>query len=429
MTRMISKAITLLLLLLTASAAVAAESASDTHHRAGIKAFSAEDYLKAAEELDASLKLHPDAKTALYLGNAYLKLGQLGKAKAALERALQIDPDNPRRDGIVKLIQGIESRNVGVVQISSTPPGATIYVQENEAKPRGKAPIELSLSPGTHRLIGELEGFASTTAEVTVQFGESTKLELVMRARDCELALTATPPGGRAAVDSAEAVLLPAKVRVVHGEHKVTFAAAGFRTQVLPVTCDGTAPLKLNAALAALPPPQPVVQTGIALGANVPDAALFIDEKPLAIGKTAELPAGLHTLRASAAGYRPLSQSLQISDSEILRGEVQLRRRTWHALGAAIALTALAITAESVALVAHSQAGGDVPDSAAYHTHQSTEVAMHVTAGVLAAGAIVGYVLEFTLGHSSVALRDRQRPARVGTTLRLGSTLMLAGQF
>lgn len=66
MTRMISKAITLLLLLLTASAAVAAESASDTHHRAGIKAFSAEDYLKAAEELDASLKLHPDAKTALY---------------------------------------------------------------------------------------------------------------------------------------------------------------------------------------------------------------------------------------------------------------------------------------------------------------------------------------------------------------------------
>lgn len=426
---MISKTVTLFLLLLTASTAVAAESASDTHHRAGIKAFAAEDYLKAAEELDVSLKLHPDAKTALYLGNAYLKLGQLGKAKAALERALQIDPDNQHRDGIVKLIQGIESRNVGVVQISSTPPGATIYVQENEAKPRGKAPIELSLPPGTHRLIGELEGFASTTAEVKVQFGESTKLELVMRARECELELTGTPPGGRATVDNAEAVLLPAKVHVVRGEHKVTFAAAGFHSQVLPINCEGTAPLKLNAALAALPPPPPVVQTGIALGANVPDAALFIDEKPLAVGKTAMLPAGVHNLRASAAGYRPLSQSLQINEGEVLRGQVQLERRTWHALGAAIALTALAITAESVALVAGAQAGNDVPDSAAYHTHQSTEVAMHVTAGVLAAGAIVGYVLEFTLGHSSVSLRDRQRPARAGTALRLGSTLMLAGQF
>lgn len=428
MTRMLSKTITLLLLLLTASTAVAAESASDTHHKAGIKAFAAEDYLKAAEELDASLKLHPDAKTALYLGNAYLKLGQLGKAKAALERALQIDPDNPRHDGIVKLIQGIESRNVGVVQISSTPPGATIYVQENEAKPRGKAPIELSLSPGTHRLIGELEGFASTTAEVTVQFGESTKLELVMRARECELVLTATPPGGRATVDSAEAVLLPAKLRVVSGAHKVTFAAAGFRSQVLPVNCEGTA-LKLNAELAVLPPPPPVVQTGIALGSNVPDAVLAIDAQPLVIGKMTALPAGLHNLRASAPGYRPLSQSLQLTEGEILRGDVQLSRRTWHALGAAIALTALAVTAESVALVAGSQAGSDAPDSAAYHTHQSTAVAMHVTAGVLAAGAVVGYVLEFTLGHSSVSLRNQQRPARVSTALRVGSTLMLTGQF
>ena len=429
---MISKTITLLLLLLTASTAstaAAAESASDTHHKAGIKAFTAEDYLKAAEELDVSLKLHPDAKTALYLGNAYLKLGQLGKAKAALERALQIDPDNPRRDGIVKLIQGIESRNVGVVIISSTPPGATIYVQENDAKPRGKAPIDLSLSPGTHRIIGELEGFESTTGEVTVQFGESTKLELVMRARECELVLTGTPPGSRATVDSAEAVLLPAKVRVVRGAHKVTFAAAGFRSQVLPVTCEGTAALKLNAELAALPPPQPVVQTGIALGANVPDAVVAIDDQPIVIGKMTALPAGLHNLRASAAGYRPLSQSFQLTEGELLRGDVQLSRRTWHALGSAIALTALAITAESVALVAHSQAESDVPDSAAYHTHQSTEVAMHVTAGVLAAGAIVGYVLEFTLGHSSVALRPQQRPTRVSTALRLGSTLMLAGQF
>lgn len=419
----------LLLLLLTASTAMAAESSSDTHHKAGMKAFAAEDYLKAAEELDASLKLHPDAKTALYLGNAYLKLGQLGKAKEALERAVQIDPANPHRDGILKLVQGIESRNVGVVQITSTPPGATIYVEEKDAKPRGKAPIELSLSPGTHRLIGELEGFESTSAQVTVLFGETTKLELVMGARGCELALTATPPGSRAAVDSTEAVVLPAKVNIGRGEHKVTFAAAGFRTQELPVRCEGTAPLKLNAELTALPPPEKVVQTGLALGVNVPDAAIAIDDQPIAIGKIVPLPAGSHRLRASAAGYRPLTASLQLGEGELLRGDVQLSRRTWHALGSAIALTALAITAESLALVAHAQSGADIPDGPAYRTHQSTEIAMHVTAGILAAGAIVGYVLEFTLGHSTLSLRDRQRPARVSTALRLGSTLMLTGQF
>lgn len=422
-------ALLLLLLLPVASTAAASEVSSDPHHKAGLKAFAAEDYLKAAEELDTSLRLHPDAKTALYLGNAYLKLGQLGKAKAALERALQIDPENPRHDGIIKLIQSIETRNVGVIEIKSTPPGATISVEEKDSKPRGKAPLELSLPPGTHRIIADAEGYEQTSAEVTVQFGETTNLELKLHVRECELALAATPPGTRATIDGGEAVLAPAKVRITRGEHRVSFAAAGYKTQVLPVNCEGKAPLSLNAALSDLPPPAPAVQTGVALGTNARGTVLTIDEKPLAIGLPVALPAGPYRLRASAPGYRTLLAPLQLVDGEILHGDVVLERRNWYGLGAAIALTALAITAESVALAAHFQAESDVPDSPAYHTHQSTEVAMHVTAGGLAVGAIIGYVLEFTLNRSTLIVRNKQRTARVGTAWRLGSTLALTGEF
>lgn len=411
-----------------ASPAAAAGGSHESHQRAGLKAFAAEDYLKAAEELAASMQIRPDPKAALYLGNAYLKLGQLGKAKEALELVLRIDPTNPRREGILKLVQSIEQRNVGVIKITSTPAGATVYVQERSTPPRGKTPLELSLSPGTHRLIAELEGYEPASAEVKVQFGETTPLELPLRGLGCELALTATPAGSRASIDGQEAVGLPAKVRIGAGEHRVAFSGAGLRTQELPVRCAGATPVALRAALVALPPTVPVIRTGIEVGVSVPGAELSVDDQRVVAGTAIALPPGPHLLRARAVGHRPLREQVALSADQLLRADVRLAPRTWHALGAAIALTALAITAESVALTAHFQADNELPDSPSYRAHRSTEVALHITAGGLAAGAIVGYVLEFTLGRSSVVLRDK-RTSRIGAVLRPGGPLLLSGQF
>ena len=80
----------------------------------------------SSEELTAWLASAPSAKAALYLGNAYLKLGQLDKAKAALERALELDPKSRKRDAIRKLIKGIDERIVGVVDTQAIPPGTQV---------------------------------------------------------------------------------------------------------------------------------------------------------------------------------------------------------------------------------------------------------------------------------------------------------------
>lgn len=430
---MISKTTALPLLALAlacafASPGEAAEGSPAAHQKAGYKAFAAENYFKAAEELAVAIQLRPDAKAALYLGNAYLKLGQLGKAKEALELVLQLDPADPRRDGILKLIQSIEQRNVGVVKITSTPAGATVYVHEKSTHPRGKTPLDLSLPPGTHRVIAELEGHEAASAEVKVQFAEKTALELPLRPLGCELSLAATPAGSRAAVDGQESVAVPAKVRIGPGDHRVVFSGQGLRTQELPVRCPGASPLTLSAALVALPPPPPVIRTGIEVGASVPAAELSIDDQRIAAGKPIPLPAGPHHLRARATGYRPLSQQVSLVEDQVLRADVRLVRPTWQALGSAVALTALAITAESAALAAHYQAASEIPDGPAYRAHRSTEVALHITAGGLAVGAIVGYVLEFTLARSSVVLRDK-RTSRIGAVLRPGGPLGLIGQF
>ena len=406
----------------------AAGSHPDAHFEAGLKAFTAQDYLKAAEAFEQSLQIHPTAKAALYLGNAYLQLGQLGKAKEALERVLQIDPATNRRELIVKLVQGIASRNVGVINISSTPAGATIYLDEKDARGRGKAPIELSLPPGKHRVIAELEGYESAAQEVTVNFGETTELALALRAVGCDLALSATP-GGRAAVDGAAAVAVPATVRVAPGDHHVVFSAAGFQNQELPLRCLA-APLALSAVLVAVPAERTVArQTGVEVAVNVPNATLALDGAPLTTGKLLALAAGEHRLQARAPGYRPLSTQLTLREGEVLQAEVHLMRPTWHALGAAVTLTALAVTAEVLALVAHSQAAAESPESPAYGSHRDTALGLHIVAGTMAAGAIVGYALEFALVRSSLRQRAERTPRLGVAPLPYGGTLMLAGRF
>ncbi len=239
------------------SLAALAAGGTDPHYLAGVKAYGEDDHLKAAEELNTSLNERPNAKTALYLGNAYLKLGQLGKAREALELAYKLDPKSKKRTAIRKLIETIDARNVGVLRIVSSPPGATIRV-DAETGGRGKTPMELSLSPGRYRLLAELDGHDPGSREdLLVELGETADVEFVLRALACDLSLAATPPTTQASIDGTPPVALPTKVSIAAGEHKIVFSADAFEPKEQTVTCDGHTPLALELTLKELRPPAP----------------------------------------------------------------------------------------------------------------------------------------------------------------------------
>lgn len=236
---MLVRATALLLLLAATGVTARAAIPPDAHYEAGMKAFEADDFSTAATELAASMKVRPDAKTALYLGNAYLKLEKLSKAKESFQQVLQIDPKTPKRNSIMMLIKNIDSRNVGTVKITSNPTGATVYLYDQPNRARGKTPLKLTLPEGTHRMIAKLKTYEAASKEVKLAFGETTSVNFGLRPTVCELTLTATPPGSQADVDSTGAVKVPAKVRVAQGEHYVTFSAKGYQSQGMSVSCEG----------------------------------------------------------------------------------------------------------------------------------------------------------------------------------------------
>lgn len=295
-------------LLLSVAPATAQEV--DTHYAAGVAAFAAGDYPTTITEMNASIAAHPNSKAALYLGNACLKLGQLGAAKAALKRALQLDPNNPKRDAIARLIKGIEHQDAAKVTITSTPPGATVYLgSEDPGAAFGKTPNELALTPGAHTLFVGLEGYETEKRDHEFTSGEKVTLEFALRTKGCDVSLSAEPPGARASIDGGEPLALPVSTRVGVAAHTVVFKADGYESSELPLACDGTKPVTLAAKLVRIVPVGRVkVQapggTVVAIDGKV------ISAEQIAAGLT--LSAGRHEVTFTAAGKPPYKKVIEV---------------------------------------------------------------------------------------------------------------------
>lgn len=306
------------------TSARATAQAADAHYQDGVAAFAAGDYAKCIAEMNASMADKPGAKAALYLGNAHLKLGQLGLAKTSLERALELDPKTPKREALLKLIKGIEAAQTAKVRVTSDPPGAKVYVDaETEDAVLGKTPLELKLIPGSHDVYVVLEGHETEKRVREFKTGEKVVLEVPLKKKACELVLSAEPAGARASVDGGEPVALPAKVSVGLGPHGVAFTAAGFTPQGIAVDCDTSKEIPLSPKLAPV--------TGRLKSVAPAGLAITVDGKPvtaaaLAAGLT--LPPGTHEIVFSGGGRPTTRKTVVVAASEEVAVEAPATRET-----------------------------------------------------------------------------------------------------
>jgi hypothetical protein len=281
----------------------------DEHYNAGVAAFAAGDYAKTITEMNASIDAHPNSKAALYLGNAYLKLGQLVPAKAALQRAVQLDPANPKRPTILKLIKAIEKLNAAKVTVTSTPPGATIYLGTVDPGALvGTTPHEVDLAPGPHDFIVVLEGYETEKRTQDFKAGEAITVDFPLRASGCDVALTAEPASARASIDGGEPLALPVTKRVLVGDHKVAFSAEGFEPKELPLTCERK-PVALEAKLA------PVVLVGRVKLRAPPTTVVAIDGRILSTQEVASgvaLPVGRHVVTFTTGQSPPVTRIVDV---------------------------------------------------------------------------------------------------------------------
>ena len=137
--------------------------------------------------LQRSLEAYVDSlrivrsRNALF--NAAIVLGELGRNDESFNyfgEYLRIEelPAGDREDA-TRRRDALRSE-VAVLQVTTDPEGASLWIDRKDLAPRGRTPIELALPPGEHRTFIERDGYTSVERTQKAVTGETTVMELAL---------------------------------------------------------------------------------------------------------------------------------------------------------------------------------------------------------------------------------------------------------
>lgn len=148
----------------------------------GQKAFADGDYSAALKALDAAALEGADLeKVQLLRAQCFAAQQDFGRAEEAFALALEANPEaslDPARvdPSVVKVLDGLRQRTRGTVKVTSTPPGAQVFVDGKES---GVAPVDVVTGIGRHKVEAKWPGGATAPGEVLVRGRRETYLVLV----------------------------------------------------------------------------------------------------------------------------------------------------------------------------------------------------------------------------------------------------------
>jgi len=137
--------------------------------------------------LQRSLEAYVDSlrivrsRNALF--NAAIVLGELGRN----DESFNYFGEYLRIEGLASADREEATRRrdelrseVAVLQVTTEPEGALLWVDRKDLAPRGETPIELALPPGEHSTFIEKDGYTSVERTQKAVQGETTVMELVL---------------------------------------------------------------------------------------------------------------------------------------------------------------------------------------------------------------------------------------------------------
>jgi hypothetical protein len=166
---------------------------------AGKKAYDKGDYTAAFDGFREANDKIPAPITSYYMASSLDRQGKTEEALKAYETLLG-DPeiaklDEDKRQDAQMRLGDLKAKLMGVVNLTTTPPGAMVTV-DGEAQV-GETPMELKLKPGAHKIAVTASGFQPKELELTVGGGEKRDESVTLDQKSqapAEAAPAAPPP-------------------------------------------------------------------------------------------------------------------------------------------------------------------------------------------------------------------------------------------
>lgn len=286
---------------------------AEADFRMAVARFQAGDYEGALAWFMASNRLAPNPNVQFNVARTFDALNRLPEAHRWYVEALAGATTDTQRAEIRQSLDRLESR-VAIVEVTTNPPGATIYLDRRELGSIGTSPARVAVPAGARRILLEMPGYESVTpVEVSAAVGRVANVDVALR-RIVGLVRVAADEGTEILVDRDDgepACLAPCELALEPGIHTIRGRRAGLRFDPVPVRVEANTTADVRAS--------GVARTGsLVVTTDERDATVEIDG--VAVGFTpAVLPQvgiGERHLRISLEGYEPIERDVTIVEGE-----------------------------------------------------------------------------------------------------------------
>ncbi|WP_437940447.1 TonB-dependent receptor domain-containing protein [Sorangium sp. So ce341] len=285
---------------------------ADLHFELGRDSYKKGQFRAALEHFLASNRLVPNRNVVFNIALTYEELGRFADAHRYYDDALAGETDPEIIAEVRAALERIAPR-VAALQIVTSPPGATIYVDRKDLGARGTAPRRLALAEGRYRILVELGGYEPVAVEDTaVKLGQTKEVLIVLR-RIVGTVRVDVRGASEAAVHvdnegAPPACAAPCDLDLPPGRHVLYFSRAGYQAAPQPLTVAAHETVPITATLSPL--------TGsILVRASEPDALVEIDGRPMGFTPSViqGVPVGRRRVRVSLRGFAPVERTIEVA--------------------------------------------------------------------------------------------------------------------
>lgn len=298
------------------------------HFNRGTAFFKQGRHEEALKELMQAYVLDPNPLLVYNIARVHEERGDLHNALKYFKNYLTISPKAKNRRAVKKKIRQLKKalKNMpkqGFLSVKTDPPGATVKVN---GRLMGQTPVTSArLAAGRYKVEILLDRYQAYRADVVLQGGNSTNMNVLMVDLPSSVLITTTPPGAMATLLAPRRQPLgqcPCVVNLSSGRYKVRVEMQGHRAREFDFVKQPHEQLKVPVSLV------PDQTSGkLLVGANVPGAQVIIDGQPVGITPMAapiDIRLGQVMVEVNAQGHRPWRQTAVVGPQGITQVQAML---------------------------------------------------------------------------------------------------------
>ncbi len=297
---------------------------ADVAFELGNRAYARRDYDGALASYFLSYRLVPNRNVLFNIARCYEAVDRFDEAYRYWND-LFVDaslPDADRRDVKQALIR--LAPRVALVSLSSTPPGAELYIDRKDLGSRGRTPQTIAVAPGAHTLLLELPGHKLGTVKVTAARGRDAKQSVTLERIVGRVRITGSPAGAviRETADGEALGQVPTEVAFPPGQRLLVVQAPGFLPQQLLVDVKAEETITAKVTLSE----KPKATGKVVVTANRETSVVRVDGRDFGFTPTVlTLPIGEHRVEVTNDEVTPFEQQVVVTENSETRLVVELR--------------------------------------------------------------------------------------------------------